>query len=152
MLGVPVGPKIQSPRSRLPQVNPGQRAIIQVVYQSTGSATVYQAQAILSAVDPFTANDDTSYLGDLAPGQSATARSDVTVDGAAVLKNYGLTPNPVPGRPGQQPDLGYHRGPGPRGPAARDSGNPLEPLHPIPIIVVVGAIALYYLLVYRRKK
>ena len=153
-VGVPVGPKIQfSVVSPPPQVNPGQRAIIEVVYQNTGSATVYQAQAMLSAVDPFTANDDTSYLGDLAPGQKATARFDVTVDGAAVLKNYGL-----------DSEIRYRD--------ALDNSQisdtievPVDVVQPlgiigtlsnpyvlIPIIVVVGAIALYYLLVYRRKK
>jgi hypothetical protein len=41
-------------------------------------------------VDPFTSNDDTAYLGDLEPGQSATARFDVTVDAGATEKEYGL--------------------------------------------------------------
>ncbi|MDV2481461.1 S-layer protein [Methanoculleus sp. Wushi-C6] len=90
-IGIPVGGKIAfevvSPKATLYQ---GQKSILEVVYRNAGAATVYNAQARISAVDPFTSSDDTAYLGDLAPGETATARFEVNVDGAGTLKEYGI--------------------------------------------------------------
>jgi len=90
-IGVPVGGKIQfsvvSPPS---QVHAGQKVVIEVEYQNTGSALARQAQARISAVDPFTSNDDSAYLGDLAPGEKTVARYEVKVDEGATAKEYGL--------------------------------------------------------------
>lgn len=90
-VGVPVGGKIQfavvSPPS---EVRAGQKVVIEVEYENTGSAMARQAQARISAVDPFTSNDDSAYLGDLAPGEKALARYEVSVDDGATAKEYGL--------------------------------------------------------------
>ncbi len=89
--GLPVGGKIEfevvSPPSIL---HPGDKSVLEVVYKNTGAAKVYNAQARISAVDPFTSNDDTAYLGDLAPGETATARFEVSIDSDATLKEYGI--------------------------------------------------------------
>jgi hypothetical protein len=61
-----------------------------VTYQNTGSATAYGAEARIITVDPFTTNDDTSYLGDLAPGETNTARFEITVSSSATIKEYAL--------------------------------------------------------------
>ncbi|HUK93271.1 MAG TPA: NEW3 domain-containing protein [Methanomicrobiales archaeon] len=152
-VGVPVGPKIDfTVTSPAPQVNPGQRVVITVVYQNTGSAPVYHAEAMISAVDPFTSNDDTAYLGDLAPGQSGTAQFDVTVDGGATPKNYGL-----------DSEIRYRD--------ALDNSQisdtvkvPVDVVQPpgilgtlmnpfvLVVIVALVAIALAYIFVHRRKK
>ncbi|MDD1656361.1 MAG: COG1361 S-layer family protein [Methanomicrobiales archaeon] len=90
-VGVPVGGKIEfTVVSEPAKVNPGQKVVIPVEIQNTGAVTAYNAQARLSAVDPFTSNDDTAYLGDLAPGETAIARFEVTVDSGATAKSYGL--------------------------------------------------------------
>ncbi|MDD1653004.1 MAG: S-layer protein, partial [Methanomicrobiales archaeon] len=90
-VGVPVGGKIEfTVVSEPAQVNPGQKVVIPVEMKNTGAVTAYNAQARLSAVDPFTSNDDTAYLGDLAPGQTAVARFEITVDSGATPKSYGL--------------------------------------------------------------
>lgn len=90
-IGLPVGGKIAfevvSPESTLYL---GQKSILEVVYKNVGAATVYNAQARISAVDPFTSSDDTAFLGDLAPGQTATARFEVNVDGDGTEKKYGI--------------------------------------------------------------
>jgi hypothetical protein len=90
-VGIPVGGKIAfevvSPPATLYQ---GQKSILEVVYRNAGAATVYNAQARISAVSPFTSSDDTAYLGDLAPGESATARFEVNVDGDGTEKEYGI--------------------------------------------------------------
>jgi hypothetical protein len=89
--GVPIGGKIEfSVVSDPIQINPGEKRTIEVEYKNTGSAEVFRAQARLSAVDPFTSSDDTAFLGDLKPGQSVIARFEVSADGAATIKSYGL--------------------------------------------------------------
>ncbi|MDI6718899.1 MAG: COG1361 S-layer family protein [Methanomicrobiales archaeon] len=90
-MGVPVGGKIAFTATPLTStLNPGQKSVIEVEFQNIGAATAYNAQARISAVDPFTSNDDTAYLGDLAPGQAAVARFEVSVDAGATEKDYGL--------------------------------------------------------------
>jgi hypothetical protein len=90
-VGVPVGGKISFAVSSPPAaVTPGSKRVIDVVYKNTGNATVFNAQARISAVDPFTSNDDTAYLGDLAAGESAVAHFEISTEKSAVLKEYGL--------------------------------------------------------------
>jgi hypothetical protein len=71
-------------------MNPGNKKVINVEYKNTGDSTVYSAQARISAVDPFTSNDDISYIGDLKPGESRIASYEISLDRAATLKEYGL--------------------------------------------------------------
>ncbi|MCQ8894286.1 MAG: S-layer protein [Methanolinea sp.] len=90
-IGVPVGGKISfavvSPPSK---ARAGGKTIIEVDYQNTGSAVARDAQARISAVDPFSSNDDAAYLGDIPPGGTAHARYEVNVASGAVAKEYGL--------------------------------------------------------------
>ena len=90
-LGVPVGGKIDfAVDSGAPEVKPGEKTVIEVVYRNIGAAPVYDAQARISAVDPFSSNDDTAFLGDILPGETARAVFEVTVDEGATVKIYGL--------------------------------------------------------------
>lgn len=90
-IGVPVKGKIEFVVTRNPgTLRAGEKSVIEVEYQNIGAATAYSAQARLSAVDPFTSNDDTAFLGDLQPGQTAVARYEVSVDDSATPKEYGL--------------------------------------------------------------
>jgi len=90
-IGVPVEGKIGFSIARDPEpLRPGARQVIEVEYRNMGPAPAYNAQARISAVDPFTSNDDTAFLGDLDPGEAALARFIVTVDAAATPKDYGL--------------------------------------------------------------
>jgi hypothetical protein len=90
-VGIPVGGKVDfmviSPSA---EMNPGNKNIISVEYKNTGETTIYSAQSRISAVDPFTSNDDIAYLGDLKPGESAVASYEVSVDRSATIKEYGL--------------------------------------------------------------
>jgi hypothetical protein len=90
-VGVPVGQKVAfnvTPVSA--SITPGANAVITVRYQNTGGTTAYNAEARISAVDPFTSNDDTAFLGTMAPGDIRTASFDVSVDPGATVKEYGL--------------------------------------------------------------
>ena len=90
-LGIPVGGKISfTITSGMVQVVQGSQNVIQVEYQNSGTITAYNAQARLSAVEPFKSTDDTAYLGDLKPGETATARYQMSADDAAVVKDYTL--------------------------------------------------------------
>jgi len=89
--GIPVGAKISfNVTSGTAVTSPGQKKAIEVVYQNEGEATAFSAEARISAVDPFTSNDDLAYLGDLKPGQSATARFEISTASDATEKTYGL--------------------------------------------------------------
>ena len=90
-IGVPVGEKVSFNVSSVQtEISPGREMVIQVEYQNTGGTTAYNAQARISAVDPFTSNDDTAYLGTMAPGDKKVAAFDVSLDKSATVKVYGL--------------------------------------------------------------
>jgi len=90
-IGVPVGGKIQfNVTPVMTTLSPGATSVITVTFQNTGSATAYKAQARISAVDPFTSNDDTAYLGTMAPGDVRQASYQVSLDSSATVKEYGL--------------------------------------------------------------
>jgi len=89
--GVDTGGKIEFTAISPPAVvSPGQKTVIDVEYKNIGDGPVYRATARISAVDPFTSNDDTAYLGDMAPGETKVARYILNVDSAATEKVYGL--------------------------------------------------------------
>jgi hypothetical protein len=90
-VGIPVGGKVDfTTISTDSEMNPGNKKVINVEYKNTGDAAVYSAQARISAVDPFTSNDDIAYIGDLQPGESRKVSYIMSVDKGATLKEYGL--------------------------------------------------------------
>jgi hypothetical protein len=90
-IGLPVGKKVSFVVSSMStEIMPGQKKVIGVVYTNTGGAPAYNAQARISAVDPFTTNDDTAFLGTLAPGESKEAAFEISTDKTATIKEYGI--------------------------------------------------------------
>ena len=90
-VGIPVGGKVDFTVISPPaEMNPGNKKVINIEYKNTGETTVYSAQSRISAVDPFTSNDDVAYLGDIKPGSSAIASYELSVDRTATIKEYGL--------------------------------------------------------------
>ncbi len=83
-IGVPVMGKTGfSVVSAAPKIAQGSSSIIEVQYRNDGNVTAYNAQARISARDPITIADNNAFLGDMAPGATATARYDITAaDGA----------------------------------------------------------------------
>jgi hypothetical protein len=71
-------------------LSPGSENTIAIQYQNTGDTIAYHAQARLSAVDPFTSADNNAYLGDLKPGENATAHFRISTDSAAPPQDYAL--------------------------------------------------------------
>ena len=152
-IGIPIGGKISFAITSGPvQVVPGSQNVIQVEYQNTGVTTAFNAQARLSVVDPFTSTDDTAYLGDLKPGQTATARYQMSADDTAAVKDYTL-----------DTEIRYRD--------ALDISHSSDIIHvpvqvqpkpasaglmqALPIIVVIALICIaagYYFLVMKKKK
>jgi hypothetical protein len=90
-IGVPVGKKVDfNVTPIMASLSAGAKSVITVQYQNTGGATAYNAQARISAVDPFTSNDDTAFLGTMAPGEIRDAAFDISADSGATAKEYGL--------------------------------------------------------------
>jgi hypothetical protein len=90
-VGIPVQRKILfDVEAADTRIIPGTKKVVEVVYRNSGHTTAYNAQARISAVDPFTSNDDTAYLGDIEPGASAIARYELSVASGAVTKDYAL--------------------------------------------------------------
>jgi hypothetical protein len=89
--GIPVGAKVAFKVTSPPgEANAGRKNTIVVTYRNDGDATAYSAEARISAVDPFTSNDDLAYLGDLKPGESGTAKFEISTASDATKKIYGL--------------------------------------------------------------
>jgi hypothetical protein len=150
-VGVPVGEKIDfDVTSPVPQVKPGQKATLEVTYRNTGTAPVHSAEARISLVDPFTSNDDTAFLGDLAPGESATARYDVSVASTATPKSYGLDSeiryrdaldnSQISDTIKVQVDV------------VESAGLLSNPLVILAILLILAGGGLYYIFVQRKKK
>jgi len=90
-VGIPVGGKADFTIVSVPaEMNPGNKNLVAVEYKNTGDATVYSAQARISAVDPFTSNDDIAFIGDMKPGESRVISYIMSVDRTATIKQYGL--------------------------------------------------------------
>jgi len=71
-------------------VHAGGQDVIRVTYRNTGKTTAYNAQANINIVDPFSSEDDQSYLGTIAAGESATAEFKLTTTSGSTAKEYAL--------------------------------------------------------------
>lgn len=90
-VGVAVGQKVAFNVTPVQtKMTAGGKTVISVKFQNIGGATAYNAQARISAVDPFTSNDDTAYLGTMAPGDIREASYEISADAGATAKEYGL--------------------------------------------------------------
>jgi len=151
--GIPVAGKITfGVHSGSPLVYRGTRVPVDVTFENTGPAPVYSAQARISAVEPFTGYRDTVKLGDLAPGEQASARFEIGVDKAATLKEYGLTAEV---RYRDETDQDRVSDPltvtvtvGERTGLIRIFSNPLI----LSVIAALGIGIVYYLKVYRTNR
>jgi hypothetical protein len=90
-VGIPVSGKVTFAVDTVSAaVKKGGDQIIEVRYENTGRMPVYGAQARISVVKPFFSSDNTAYLGNLEPGESATARYAIGADSDAEVKDYTL--------------------------------------------------------------
>lgn len=88
-VGVPVQAKTTfSIVSPVPEIPAGSLRTIEIQYRNDGTVTVYNAQARIIPHDPVAIHDNTAYLGDLKPGETATARYEAEAGADAEPKKY----------------------------------------------------------------
>lgn len=68
----------------------GEKGLLSVTYKNTGELRAKDATVRLSISDPFSTTDDQAFIGSLDPGESAIARFNLKVDGAATIKQYSI--------------------------------------------------------------
>jgi hypothetical protein len=80
-IGVPVNEQpVFTVTSTLPEVPRGAESTIDVIYRNNGKVTVYDASVRITPHDPVSASDSNAFLGDIAPGETATATFVVVAD------------------------------------------------------------------------
>ena len=73
-IGVPVNEQpVFTVISSLPEVSRGAESTIDVTYRNNGKVPVYDASVRITPHDPVSASDSNAFLGDIAPGETATA-------------------------------------------------------------------------------
>jgi|GEM_PF-1508890 len=73
-----------------PTVSAGTTETVEFEVENTGDGTMYDAVARINVDSPFSTSDDTTYIGDLGPGESATVSYRVSVDSGATPKGYSV--------------------------------------------------------------
>jgi hypothetical protein len=104
------------------------------------------------AVEPFKSSDDTAYLGDLKPGEKATARYQVSVNDAAVTREYTLDTEVRYRDALDNSQVSGTFNVPVQVQAKPESGGLMQVLAAIGVIALIGIGAGYYLLVMRNKK
>jgi hypothetical protein len=103
-------------------------------------------------VDPFTSSDNTAYLGDIKPGDTVTARYQITSDPGATLGNHSLDTE-VRYRDAQDNSQISDTFKVPVLVVAPPPSSGIASMLPVLIVIVlIVAGAGYYLLVMRKKK
>lgn len=89
--GVTFGEKVKFELTSTPSViHPGKTGVVTATYKNTGNSTVYNTQARISVIDPFSSDDETAFLGNLKPGESAVALFSVQTNAGATIKAYSV--------------------------------------------------------------
>ncbi|MFA5267073.1 MAG: S-layer protein [Methanoregula sp.] len=69
--------------SSVPEIPRGSESTIDVIYRNNGKVTVYDASARITPHAPVSASDNNAFLGDIAPGETATATFVLLADQGA---------------------------------------------------------------------
>ena len=85
-----VGPEMTFETAGSPTVAAGSTETVEVTITNTGEGVMHDAVARINVNTPFETDDDTAYVGDLEPGESATVTFTVSVDSAATPKAYSV--------------------------------------------------------------
>ncbi len=89
-IGIQVNPKLEFEIEGKPVISAGTSKVVEFAIKNVGSYEVKDATARLTVVDPFSSTDDTAYIGDLKPGESATIKFRLKADSEATPKLYAL--------------------------------------------------------------
>ncbi len=89
-VGVKVNPKMEFEVIGQPSIAAGESAVVTFKIKNTGEFEVKDATARITIVDPFSSSDDSAFIGDLKPGETANASFKISVDRDATPKLYAL--------------------------------------------------------------
>lgn len=74
--------------SPVPEVPRGTESTVEVIYRNNGKITVRDASVRIAPHDPVSASDNNAFLGDIAPGETATATFVLLADPDADIREY----------------------------------------------------------------
>jgi len=87
---VSVGPERSFEVVNTAQLPAGSTQTIELTVRNTGETSLNDSEVRINTNSPFETDDDTAYVGALAPGETATVSFTVSVDSAATPKTYTL--------------------------------------------------------------
>ncbi|WP_299266191.1 COG1361 S-layer family protein [Halorientalis sp.] len=87
---VAVGPETDFAVTDTARTQVGSTELITYTIRNTGSGTLDDAVARVNTNSPFETDDDTAYVGELAPNETATVSFTVSTGGSATPKSYTL--------------------------------------------------------------
>ena len=88
-VGIPVSSKISfSVTSPAPSVAAGSHDAIEITYRNNGKTTVYETQSRITTHGGVTAEGTVAYLGEIRPGETATARYEIAASGETEPGTY----------------------------------------------------------------
>lgn len=87
---VAIGPERQFEVVDAAQIEAGATERIELTVENTGESAFEDAVVRINADSPFETDDDTAYIGELAPGERAAVSYTVSADEAATPKAYSL--------------------------------------------------------------
>jgi hypothetical protein len=89
-VNVPVGPERTFEVVNTARIAAGSTQEIKLTVKNTGAAPLDASEVRINTNSPFETDDDTAYIGTLAPSETATVAFTVSVDDAATPKTYTL--------------------------------------------------------------
>lgn len=89
-VGIKVGKKIRLEIIGKGEIPAGEERIITVKIRNAGEVSIKDATARITVVDPFSTTDDSSYIGELKPGEAKEVSFKIKADKDATPKSYAL--------------------------------------------------------------
>ncbi len=89
-IGISVGEKIKFQIDGKGVIPAGDEKVVTVKIKNAGGYEIRDAMARITVVDPFSTTDDSSFIGDLKPGEEKEISFRIKADKDATPKNYAL--------------------------------------------------------------
>lgn len=89
-VGIKVGKKIRFEVVGKGEIPAGEERIVTVRIKNLGEIAIHDATARITVVDPFSTTDDSSYIGELKPGEEKEVSFKIKADRDATPKSYAL--------------------------------------------------------------
>jgi len=89
-IGVKVNPKMEFEVQGIPSIAAGEEKVVTFFVKNLGDFEVRDATARITIISPFSSTDDSAFIGNLKPGETANATFKLSVDSEATPKLYAL--------------------------------------------------------------